>query len=152
MDVPSVYAVMSQPVSQQVSQPVSSPATEGQSSAMALWLTVAVVLLLLLVAGLAAALGWGAHATRRLGATERMAREARGQIGELLRELSKVKADVTLLQAQSERVKSRLVTTGAQIASERVRSDRILDLLADLPPVDVVTSQEFRRAMDGGDG
>lgn len=119
---------------------------------MALWLTVAVVLLLILVAGLAAALGWGAHVTRRLRATERVAREARGRIGELVGELSKVKADVTRLQAQSERVTSRLVTTGAQMASERVRSDRILDLLADLPPVDVVTSQEFRRAVDGGDG
>jgi len=149
--VPSVYALFMQPVSrpvslpvsQRLSQPVLPSATQSQSST-GLWLTVAVVLLLVLVAGLAAAFGWAAHTTRRLRATDRVAREALRQIGEVAGELARITADVTRLGGDTERVKAQLVTAGAQIASERVRSDRILDLLADLPPVDVVTSREYR--------
>jgi cell division protein FtsB len=58
-------------------------------------------------------------------------------------------AGVGRLEADTERLRSHVVATGARIASERVRSDHILDVLGALPPADVVVAEHYLPASDG---
>jgi|tagenome__1003787_1003787.scaffolds.fasta_scaffold20857831_2 hypothetical protein len=131
-----------------VTKPVAPPAPVGPISAAVdaahahtFWLAVAALVLVAVTAVVTARLA--TEDRRRIGRLERSVRALSQQLAAARERVEAAHADSERLEAEAERLRSLLLVTGAQMAGERARSDHLFDLLAALPPVDVVVAEHY---------
>lgn len=131
-----------------VLKPAPPPAPVGPISAAVdaahaytFWLAVAALVLLALAAVVAARVV--AEGRRRVRSLERSVRVLHQQVAAARERADTAHAEAERLEADAERLRSHLRATVAQVAGERVRCDHLYELLAALPPVDVVVAGSY---------
>ena len=130
--------------------PTGSPAPVGPISAAAagisFWVAIAA---LVAVAGVVVTAAWvAAESRQRVEDLELQVLHLQSELAQAQARARDASAGVGRLEADTERLRSHVVATGAQIARERVRSDHILDVLGALPPADVVVAEHYMPASD----
>ena len=145
---PVVAAVPAVP--QASASPTGSPAPVGPISAAAagisFWVAIAA---LVAVAGVVVTAAWvAAESRQRVEDLELQVLHLQSELAQAQARARDASAGVGRLEADTDRLRSHVVATGAQIARERVRSDHILDVLGALPPADVVVAEHYMPASD----
>jgi hypothetical protein len=113
--------------------------------------TVGVGAAVLVVAAVLAALAaWAAlHVRHRLRRLELAARLLADEVVALQTRADGLRAELDRLDAVGARLRTQVETAGAQIGDLRSRSERVLDVLAALPPTGAPVPEHYTRAAAG---
>jgi membrane protein implicated in regulation of membrane protease activity len=127
---------------------VAAPVGPISAAAAGISFWVAVAALVAVAAVVVTAAWVAAESRQRVEDLELQVLQLKGELQSAQERAREASAGVGRLEADTERLRSHVVATGAQIASERVRSDHILDVLGGLPPADVVVAEHYVPASD----
>jgi membrane protein implicated in regulation of membrane protease activity len=150
-----VTAEAGQPAAAPTAAPTAAPSATGapvgpiSAAAAGIGFWVAVAALAAVGAVVVTAAWVAAESRQRVQDLELQVLQLQGELANAHERARDASEGVGRLEADAERLRSHVVATGAQIASERVRSDHILDVLGALPPADVVVAEHYVPASDG---
>ena len=139
-----------------VTKPVPTPpapvgpisAAVDAAHAYTFWLAVAALVLVVLLAAAVARLV--VRGRRRIRSLEHSVRVLSQHLAAARERMDALHRDAVRLEADVDRLRAHVTATGTLVGSERLRSDHLFDLLAALPPADVVVAEHYGPA-DGHD-